>query len=123
MPGTDHLRTFLLSNIRSVELLDEGFEVPEDLQERLEGQRATTSVLVKIPQSARWAADMYAEAVEVVEEDELVATLDLSLLPPLEQRVALLMLAAGPEASVVAPASLRSAAAQVAGALLEHHRG
>lgn len=123
VPGTDHLRTFLLSNIRSVSLLTDVFEVPADLPTLLEGQRATTSVLVRVPQSARWAADMYAEAVQVVDEDELVATLDLELLPPVEQRVGLLLLAAGPGASVETPESLRAAAASVARALLEHHRG
>ena len=45
------------------------------------------------------------------------------LLPPLEQRVGMLLLAAGPEAFVVEPAELDAAASVLAEELLVHHAG
>lgn len=117
------IRTYLLSHIRSVTLLDTTFTVPDDAERRIEAQRATTAVRVRIPHTARWAADYYAEQVTVVADDELTATLDLALLPPVSQRIGLLLLVAGEEAQVLAPASLISAGPALAAELLEHHRG
>jgi proteasome accessory factor C len=64
---------------------------------------------------------MYAESVEVLEADDESVKLGLELLPPLEQRVGMLLLAAGPDAFVVAPAELDSAGAVLAEELLLHH--
>lgn len=116
------LRTFLLSNIREFEVLDETFEPPADLAAKLEAQRATRTVTVRIPHTARWAADMYAERVRVVEDDELTVTVELDLLEPVERRVGLLLLAAGEDASVVSPPRMIRAVSEIAGELLAHHR-
>jgi predicted DNA-binding transcriptional regulator YafY len=116
------IRTYLLSNIGKAELLRETFEVPGDLEAVLAQQRATSTVRVRAPQSERWAAELYAEKVRVVADDEMSATMDLDLLPPLEHRVGLLVVAAGPQAEVLDPPALRSAGAQLALELLEHHR-
>ncbi|HWJ81371.1 MAG TPA: WYL domain-containing protein [Nocardioides sp.] len=115
------MRTFLLSNIRAAEVRGDTFEPPADLGERLAAQRATAPVEVVLPHSGRWAADMYAETVEVLQADEESVKLRLQLLPPLEQRVGLLLLAAGPDAFVVAPAELANAGAVLAEELLVHH--
>lgn len=117
------LRTFLLSNIRSLTVLETTFTPPVDLAARLEEQRTTSPVRVRIPHEARWAADMYAERVEVVADAEDSVTLDLELLPPLESRVGLLLLAAGPDAVVLSPTGLVAAVPALARELLEHHRG
>lgn len=117
------LRTYLLSNIREVELLEEAFEPPSDLAERLEAQRTTERVRVRLPHTARWAADMYAERATAVTEDEDTVTLDLDLLPPLGRRVGMLLLASGPDAAVLQPAGLVAEARALAGELLAHHRG
>ncbi|WP_457190945.1 WYL domain-containing protein [Nocardioides sp. P5_E3] len=117
----DDLRTFLLTNIRSANLLDETFTPPDDLPGRLERQRATTTVRVRLPHASRWAAGHYAETERAVAEDEEFVTLDVDLLPPLLDRAGKLMLAAGPKAELVAPAELSGAAAAVARKLLEHH--
>lgn len=94
-PDTNRkLRTFLVSNFREYERLDEPFEPPADLARLLENQRSTTRVRVRIPHPARWAADFYGEHVETVAYDELTATLDLDLLPPVEHRIGLLLLIA-----------------------------
>jgi predicted DNA-binding transcriptional regulator YafY len=118
----EDLRTYLLAHIRAVEVLEETFEVPADADARIEAQRATTTVRVRVPHSARWAADFYAERVTVVADDELSATLDLALLPPVDRRIGLLLLVAGEEASVLSPSGLVAAGPRLAAELLEHHR-
>lgn len=120
--GDGRLRTFLLSNLRSFEVLDETFDVPADLDDKLADQRSTQTVRMQVPHGARWAADVYAEQVRVVEDDELTVTLDLDLLPPLDRRVGLLMLASGPDARVIDPARLVSCGPRLAAELLAHHR-
>lgn len=115
------LRTFLLSNIRSAEVVDRAFTAPDDVAERLAEQRATTRVRVLLPQSARWAADFYAEQVTLVEDDEEDVVVDLELLPPVERRVGRLLLAAGPLAAVIDPAELDSAGVVLAEELMVHH--
>jgi predicted DNA-binding transcriptional regulator YafY len=115
------LRTFLLSNIREAELLDETFEPPADLGSLLEAQRATTTVRVCLPQDGRWAADMYAERVTFVADDPESVVVDVDLLPPLGRRVAMLVLAAGPEAFVVSPQELDREVGLLAEELLIHH--
>ncbi|AIY16774.1 WYL domain-containing protein [Pimelobacter simplex] len=124
-PADEHgrLRTYLLSNIRDVTLLDREFAVPDDLGDVLAAQRATTTVRVLLPQEARWAADFYAEHVTLVQDDEESVVVDLDLLPPLERRVGRLLLAAGPAAFVVEPAALADAGVVLAEELLVHHAG
>lgn len=124
-PADEHgrLRTYLLSNIRDVTLLDREFAVPNDLGDILAAQRATTTVRVLLPQEARWAADFYAEHVTLVQDDEESVVVDLDLLPPLERRVGRLLLAAGPAAFVVEPAALADAGVVLAEELLVHHGG
>ena len=123
-PDSDgHLRSYLLSNVRSFEVLDETVEPPPDLAARLVAQRSTTSVQVRLPHSARWAADMYAEQVTVVDDDEATVVLDLELLPPVEHRVGLLLLTSGPDSAVLEPARLVAAGPALARELLQHHRG
>lgn len=116
------LRTYLLSNIRSVEVLERTFEVPPDLEELLAAQRATTRVKVVLPQSARWVADSYAERVTFVRDDHEYAEVDLELLPPVGRRVGRLLLAAGRDAFVVDPPALQDEAAVAAEELIRHHR-
>jgi proteasome accessory factor C len=103
-------------------VLDDTFTVPAEADALIEAQRQTTTVRVRIPHAARWAADYYAERVEVVADDELAATLDLALLPPVSQRMGLLLLVAGEDASVLSPASLVTAGPALAAELLAHHR-
>jgi predicted DNA-binding transcriptional regulator YafY len=116
------LRTFLLSNVRDLEVLDEGFTPPSGLERLLEKQRATTTVRVELPHAARWAADFFSERVELLMDDEYTSTLDLTLLPPVYRRVGLLLLAAGEESKVLEPAVLIRTGPHLAEELLTHHR-
>jgi len=115
------LRTYLLSNIRHAEALDERFEHPERLAELLADQRALTTVRMQLPHEARWATDMYAESVRVVDEDEAAFTADLELLEPVAWRVGLLTLVGGEETRVLSPVDLISAGPELARELLAHH--
>lgn len=117
------LRTYLLSNIRSAVELGRAFEPPAAMEQMLAAQRETTTVRMVLPQSARWVADFYAESVTNVSDDETDVEVDVELLPPLERRVGMLLLAAGSEAFVVAPRELESAGVVLAEELLRHHRG
>lgn len=116
------IRTYLLSNVRDVEALDSSFAEPPGLPRLLDDQRTTERVRVRVPHHARWAADMYAERVVVADDEEQTVTLDLHLLPPLEQRLGLFLLASGPDAAVVEPSVLIRTVRDVAGELLAHHR-
>lgn len=115
------LRTFLVSHIREHELLDDSFERPADVTRMLEGQRETSRIRVQIPQDARWAADFFGSGVELVEDGDMV-TLDVDLLPPLQHRTGLLLLAAGEDARVLDPAGLIASGPALARELLQHHR-
>lgn len=115
------LRTYILSNVRSAEVLDESFEPPAGLAARLERQRRTTKVRLELTQDARWAADMYAERVTVISEDEANLTADLEMLPPAGERVGLIMLASGPSTRLVEPTSLMPEAIGVINRLAQHH--
>lgn len=117
------IRTFLLSNIRSVEVLDRTFVTPDDLADHLARQRATTRVRVLLPQQSRWVADFYAEQVTFVEDDERDVVVDLDLLPPVEERVGRLLVTAGPSATVLDPPDLDTAGVVLAEELLMHHSG
>lgn len=115
------LRTFLLSGIRDVESLEQTFELPEGLPALLDAQRATTRVRLVLPHGSRWAADMYAETVAVLRADEEDVEVELELLPPLADRVGMLLLAAGTGAFVLDPPELQNAGAALAEELIAHH--
>lgn len=117
------LRSFILSNVRSAEVLDEEFEPPAGLESLLKRQRETAIVRMELAQEARWAARQYAERVTVVAEDEATFTADLALLPPVGERVGLIMLASGPSTRVISPGSVLPEALGVIEELLAHHGG
>ncbi|MFW5898852.1 MAG: WYL domain-containing protein [Jiangellaceae bacterium] len=118
----DAVRTYLVSGIRELEILDETFDRPPDVLERVEANRQLQAVDVVVPQHARWAVELYAESADLLAEDEDCVKLRAHLLPPVEQRLGLLLIAAGTEAFVVQPAELADAGREVARTLLEHHQ-
>lgn len=118
----DGVRTYLVSGIRELKVLDETFERPADVLERIEANRQLHVVDVVVPQDSRWAVELYAESAELIAEDEDSVKLRAHLLQPVEQRLGLLLIAAGPNAFVVEPAELSEAGRNLARTLLEHHR-
>ena len=119
-PGS--VRTYLVSGIREMEILEETFERPDDVAERIAANRRERAVDVVVPHSARWAVELYAESAELVSEDEASVKLRAHLLPPVEQRLGLMLMAAGTEAFVVEPTELEDAGRELARTLLEHHQ-
>ena len=117
-----NLRTYLLSNVRSVETLDDTFDPPAGAAHLLTKQRTTNRVEMTLTQDARWAARQFAEATTLVAEDEEFVTLELDLLPPVGERVALVMLASG-TSTRVAPGSILPEALGFVEELLQHHEG
>jgi proteasome accessory factor C len=116
-----NLRTYLLTNVRDVQILDESFDPPPGVDLLLHRQRETTTARLVLAQDARWAADMYAESVDVVTEDEEMFEADLELLPPAGRRVGLIMLASGDSTRVIEPVALLPEAIDVVEDLLRHH--
>ena len=119
--GDGRLRTYLLPNVREYAVRADVFTTPDSVADMLEAQRATTTVRVQIPHHALWAADFFAEHVNLVDDDAETSVLDLELLPPVPQRLGLLVLAAGDQTRVLTPSSLISAGPAMASALSHHH--
>jgi WYL domain len=117
------VRTYLVSGICEMYVLDEIFERPPDMAERIDANRRVRVVELVVPHSARWAVELYAESAEVVDEDEDTVRLRAQLLPPVEQRLGLLLMAAAEEARVVDPPELADAGRMLARTLLAHHVG
>lgn len=115
------IRTYLLSRVERIQVLDETFELPADVDDLLRGQRTPTQVEVEVPHEGRWAVEKQAESVEVVAEDETSVRLRAQLLMPVRQRVGLIMIDAGPGARVVGPDEYADAGQEVARRLLQHH--
>lgn len=115
------VRTYLVSGISSTEVLEETFDLPADLDALLTAQRTPVAVQLVVPQERRWAVDRYAESVAVLADDEESVSLRAELLPPVDQRLGLLLLCCGPDAFVMEPTSLRGAGETMASLLLHHH--
>jgi proteasome accessory factor C len=122
VPSLDDVRTYLVSGIQELAVLDEVFDLPPDVEARMAANRRPYPVIVVVPHSARWAVEAYAEAVDVLADDEEELKLRADVLPPAEIRVGLMLISAGPDAFVVEPASMQDAAQNLAADLLAHHR-
>jgi predicted DNA-binding transcriptional regulator YafY len=115
------VRTYLVSGIVQARPTDETFDLPADLDELLAANRRPETVELVVPQDSRWAVDRFAESSEVLADDEDDVALRAQLLPPVAQRLGLLLLCTSPDAFVTAPAALRDAGVDTARALLAHH--
>jgi len=115
------VRTFLVSGIQDSTVLDETFEMPSGVDDLLTAQRAPVTVELVVPQERRWAVERYAESVTVLADDEDSVSLRADLLPPVEQRLGLLLLSCGPSAFVMEPGNLVDAGVETATVLLSHH--
>jgi WYL domain len=114
------IRTYLVSRISALEMLDERFEFPPDVDRILEATRRTTAVTGFGPQHRMWAIHKWAESVERCRDDADDAQFVAQLLPPVEWRAALMQIDAGSEMELDED-SLRQAAVDLARDLLKHH--
>jgi predicted DNA-binding transcriptional regulator YafY len=115
------IRTFLVSGIREISVLDATFERPGNVEELIAAQRTAADVELVVPQTGRWAVERFAESVTLLQDDEESVKVSAAFLPPVQQRVGLILISCGPEAFVMAPSSMLDAGANVARQLLEHH--
>lgn len=115
------IRTYLVAGLHSVEELGSGFEVPDDLDGLIARHRVTTTVELVVPHWARWAVTRQADSVLAVEEDEDRARLLATFLPPVDKRVALVLLAARPLGHVVSPGDLADAGQDLARTMLAQY--
>lgn len=114
------IRTYLVSGIRDLDVLEETFTRPPDVAARIAASRRLNEVVVVVPRDLVWAISRFAEHTRVVRADDFVE-IEARVLPPVKERVGLMMTIAGPEAFVVRPADLSDAAAETARRLLAHH--
>ena len=117
---SDELRTFIVDRIRSAQATQDTFTTPAGIDARLAEQRRSTTVELVVPQGYRWAVDRYAESTEIVESDEGDVRVRAQFLPPVAERVGLVIVTA-PDSFVLHPEELKSAGAQMAQVLLAHH--
>jgi predicted DNA-binding transcriptional regulator YafY len=115
------IRTFLVSGIREISVLDETFERPSNVDRLIAVQRSAVDVELVVPQTGRWAVERFAESVTLLQDDEESVKVRAAFLPPVEQRVGLILISCGPDAFVTSPQALLDAGANVARQLLEHH--
>jgi proteasome accessory factor C len=116
------IRTFLVSGIRELSLLDDTFERPANVDDLVAAQRSAVDVELVVPQTGRWAVERFAESVTLLQDDEESVKVRAAFLPPVEQRVGLILISCGPTAFVMSPPGQMNAGANVAWQLLDHHK-
>lgn len=114
------IRTYLVNQILRMELLNENFQLPLEVDDLCAANRVATTVRMVIPADRAWVVEFLAEQVEVVDADDDVEV-EMSVIEPLRQRVGLVLLQAGPGAFVAEPAGLADADDALARRLLAHH--
>lgn len=122
-PGDERsaLRTYLLSNVRSLSVLPETFEMPADVATMIGRHRTGLSVIMDVPHWARWAVDKYAERVELISDGAELTRLRVVVLQPYRLRIGLMLVAGGVTARVVEPAAYRDAGVEVASVLVSRY--
>ncbi|MCH9816430.1 MAG: WYL domain-containing protein [Actinomycetia bacterium] len=119
--SSGQIRTYLVERITSVQLADTTFTRPDELARIVAQDRAETAVELNLPQRTQWVADRFAERTEVLQGDQSDLALRAWFLPPVEERVGLVLAIAGPGAFVIGPPQFAAAGSQLAAKLLEHH--
>ncbi|MFN8126661.1 MAG: WYL domain-containing protein [Candidatus Nanopelagicales bacterium] len=114
-------RTYIVDRIVDAELLDGRFERPEGVDDILAAERAAVRVVLSLPQRTHWVADRFAESTEVLAADSDDLTVAAHFLPPVAERVGLILIIAGPQAFVLDPPTSADAGADLAARLLAHH--
>ncbi|MGF1648461.1 MAG: helix-turn-helix transcriptional regulator [Kineosporiaceae bacterium] len=115
------VRTFLVAGIRDLEELDEHFTPPPDVEKAIARGRRTTAVRLLVPLDREWVVERFAERIERGRADDEDVELTAHVVPPVRDRVGLMVAVAGPGAAVLSPPDLRDADVDTARRLLAHH--
>lgn len=119
------IRTYLLRNIWQIDLLEDRFERPDDVDALIIANRDTVRVEIFVPKMAKRTYEGLMMEWRVVTEDERrdgERLLEVELQQPFAERLAMIMFRAGPGAVVESgPEELWDAAARRARELLVHH--
>jgi proteasome accessory factor C len=114
-------RTFLVSGIRDLQELDEHFTPPADVDKVIARNRRTTAVRLVVPLDREWVVERFAERIDRGRADDDDVELTAHVVPPVRDRVGLMVAVAGPGAAVLSPPDLRDADVDTARRLLAHH--
>ena len=115
------VRTFIVERIEAAEVLPATFDRPERMDELLARDRAPVWVELSMPQRTQWVVDRFAESTAVLTSDADDLSVRAGFLPPVAERVGLILVIAGRDAFVVSPPDYETAGSDVARALLAHH--
>jgi proteasome accessory factor C len=113
-------RTYILDRIHTATSTDATFTPPDNVQDLLAEQRRPMAVRIVVPQGFQWVVDRYAESGEVVSQDEADVEVVAQLLPPVAERVGLILITA-PQSMLLEPTYLEDDARRMTAVLLEHH--
>ncbi len=116
----DQLRTYIVDRMRSVSVTDQRFEVPPGITQRLAEHRRLTQVDLVVPHGYLWVVDRYAESSHVTGQDEGDVQVSAQFLPPVAERVGLIIVTA-PNAFVVGPDQYKDSGQRMAEVILAHH--
>lgn len=124
------VRTYLLSGITDLQVLDSRFERRPEVEARIDQDRTEVPVDVLLPMAQLWVAQRFAERIEVLSADavnedsegEPEALVRAHVIAPVRQRLGLMLLIAGDDAYVHEPEGFDTVRAEAARTLLEHHR-
>ncbi len=114
-------RTFIVDRISSAEPLQDRFERPAGIDQVLAAERTEVRVEMSLPQRTQWVVDRFAESTAVVTADADDLSVRAGFLPPVGERIGLILVIAGRDAFVVEPPHYQSAGADLARQLLAHH--
>lgn len=120
LDDADRPRTFLLTGIRDLEVLDATFEVPTEAETAMADNRALTAVTGVVGRRQMWSVRHWAARVDQGVADSADVRFTAWLLPPVADRVALMCPVAGSGIDLD-DADLDAAVRAAARELLEHH--
>ena len=114
------IRTYLVSRIESLTVLDDTFERPVDADERCAAGRRTTTVTGVVPSDRLWVVERAAESTEVLEREGDMVRFAAELLPPVHWRAGRMIVVAGGRTRIDGSEALASAA-EIAERIWHHH--
>jgi hypothetical protein len=115
------IRSYLVSRIEDLVVLDETFVRPDDADALSDAARSTTTVTGVVPADRLWVVEMAAESLSVTKRQDDLVWFTAELLPPVAWRAGRLTVVAGDRTQVDSPQA-RAAAAAIARRVWEHHR-